>query len=76
MVSTMLSVSAPPDGAQLRAHFERVIADFTDEEMRALLIRRRGITSNTPLALSTAEGIIAGLVAGGFPSRLSIQHPP
>jgi adenine nucleotide transporter 17 len=32
--------------------------------MRALLMRRRGNTPGTPHALTTAEGIIAGLVAG------------
>lgn len=32
--------------------------------MRALLLRRRGTGAHTPHALSTAEGIIAGLVAG------------
>lgn len=41
-----------------------MVTDRVDEEMRALLLRRRGTGAYTPHALSTAEGIIAGLVAG------------
>jgi len=36
------------------------------EEMRSVLMRRRGKTSNAPHALTTAEGIIAGVVAGSI----------
>lgn len=36
------------------------------EEMRSLLLRRRGTTSSSPHALTTREGILAGLVAGSI----------
>ena len=39
---------------------------MTDEEMRSLLLRRRGTTSSSPHALTTREGILAGLVAGSI----------
>jgi hypothetical protein len=35
-----------------------------DEEMRALLLRRRAGSATSAAALTTGEGIIAGLVAG------------
>lgn len=39
---------------------------MTDEEMRALLLRRRGTAGSVSPALTTGEGIVAGLVAGSI----------
>jgi hypothetical protein len=52
----MLSVS------HNRASFESQL--ISDEEMRALLLRRRAGSATSAAALTTSEGIIAGLVAG------------
>jgi hypothetical protein len=46
-----------------------------DEETRSFLLRRRAKTSSSSLALTTGEGIVAGLIAGTSPLQACIPHP-
>jgi hypothetical protein len=47
--------------------FDPRVELMVDEEMRALLLRRRAGSATSAAALTTGEGIIAGLVAGELP---------
>lgn len=57
--------AAPIDNALSRSgHRPRRDADLADEEARSLLLRRRKTAGTNVSALTTGEGIMAGLVAG------------